>query len=126
MTVMQWFLWFLTETTKYILIMYGVMGFTFNKHKYKCVSLLYILAVIPMQLYLKDILFIYRTLWGLVLIILIFDGAISKKIQMYVVSYFFITIIDISFGKISSNSDAGKQFIRTFAKIEELTQVTYL
>ena len=33
------------------------------------------------------------------------------------------TIIDISFGKISSNSDAGKQFIRTFAKIEELTQV---
>ena len=51
----------------------------------------------------NQLLFIYRTLWGLVLIISLFDGAISKKIQMYVVSYFFITIIDISLWSILIN-----------------------
>ncbi len=108
MSVIGWGVWFLTETTKYILIMYGVMGFTFSKSKARYLSILYIIAVIPLHMYAANKEYIYCTFWGLFLIVFLFKGKVNKKIQMYILSEFMIGIIDVSIWSVLINVMHGK------------------
>ncbi len=88
----EW-LWIFSETPKYFLITYGILGFELKKGKKKYFSLLYLL-LLPIWHYIKANIVVYKALWYLLVMVCFFQGHIKKKAQMFVLEYCIIASID--------------------------------
>lgn len=103
----EWLFWAVTETIKYLLITYGVLGFCIRKGKRKYLVGLYLLVGIPLLAYLEIDTLLFRTLWGFFIIAVCFKGRIEKKIQCFILEYILITMTDLFFWSIFINSVSG-------------------
>ena len=75
----EWMLWIVTETIKYLLITFGVFGFEFRDAKRKYLCSLYLFVGIPVLIYFDINTLLYRTMWGIIIIFVLFKGKIEKK-----------------------------------------------
>ena len=99
----EWMLWIVTETIKYLLITFGVFGFEFRDTKRKYLCSLYLFVGIPVLIYFDINTLLYRTMWGIIIIFVLFKGKIEKKIQAFILEYIMVSIIDLFFWSICIN-----------------------
>lgn len=99
----DWIFWAVSETLKYFCVTYGIMGFEVKKEIRKWSVFLYLIIGIPVIENLGIDALIFKTIWGAFFISFFFEGEPEKKIQVFVIEYFFITIVDVSFWSIYIN-----------------------
>ena len=103
MSEREWIFWGITESLKNFLVTYGVMGFEVKRNNYKYLVFLYLIIGIPVMEYLNPDILLYKTVWGVLLIYFFFIGNRMKKIQLFLIEYFSIAIVDVFFWMIYIN-----------------------
>lgn len=95
MEMIDWALWALLETAKYMILTYAILGFKPREGKRKYLVFLYV--VIGVLLVNSEGLesLLYTTLWGLVLISIFFKGKWLKKVQAFLLEEMLISAVDI-------------------------------
>ncbi len=94
MEIIDWALWALLETAKYMILTYAILGFKPRGGKWKYLVFLYVMAGAVMWYMNTDVL-VYKTLWGCILICVFFKGRWVKKIQGFFLEYMLISAVDI-------------------------------
>lgn len=96
MSIMEWVIWAVTETIKYYLISYGIFGCEVKKGIAKYTVFLYLVIGIPVMMVEKYDKIFFTSFWGLFFLCLFFQGQFRKKIQMIILQYIAITVVDTS------------------------------
>lgn len=124
MTVVEWLSWFVIETIKYILIIYGIFGFDLRKKWTKHLAFLYPVGVMALNKYIAAESFNAQMLWWIILCFFVFEGKIGKKIQIHCIAYLLLNIMDIlswlifmfvSKATVEESVENYTQLINTFA-----------
>lgn len=94
MDVVDWVAWGVTETVKYMIISYGVLGFEAKRgmNKYFCFLYLLIGSFLTWHFSWDPLLF--QTSWGAVLVLLFYQGKRKKLLQMVLLEYLAISAVD--------------------------------
>lgn len=103
MSINEWIMWGSIETSKYMLVIYGVLGFSKERSKRRYMALFYLLIGIPLVTYCSWDVLVYTTLWVFVLAVIYFEGTIRDKLRAAVVSYFAVTFADTTIWSIYIN-----------------------
>lgn len=95
MDISEWIYQIIVEGMKYVLIAHWFLGFTFSQKKAKYFLLIYPL-VIPVVEYLDipHTVFLYCYSWGLLLLIVLFEGKIAEKVKAFFIIWFLIALVD--------------------------------
>ncbi|MBO5073140.1 MAG: GHKL domain-containing protein [Eubacterium sp.] len=95
--IFKWLTWGILESGKYLVITYGILGFEFTRNRKRwAIPLLYLVLVGWILVYCLGDELNFKTLFGLVLILSLFNGSVLKRIQCFVLEYFLITALDLA------------------------------
>lgn len=94
MSIVEWMVWAVTETMKFFLISYGVLGFDQRKSPVRSLVFLYLFVGIPIMYHFGYDKIYYTSLWGIVFIHMFFQGGLLKKLQAILLQYIAITVVD--------------------------------
>lgn len=96
-TIFQWVSWGILEAGKYVAITYGILGFEFTKKRSRLLIPVFYLILGGWFLAgcLGDELD-FKSLFGLFLIMGLFQGSRTKRIQCFVMEFFLITLLDLA------------------------------
>lgn len=94
MEIVDWVIWSITETLKYVTITYALLGMEFRRGKVKYLFLLYPLICILICGFWSVNRIYFQTFWGLLLILGCFRGKVVKKCEAFVFEYMFISLVD--------------------------------
>lgn len=94
MNTVEWIVWGVTETVKYMLISYGILGFEVRRGfgKYGC--FLYLLAGGVLTVYFDWDVLLFQTSWGVVLVLSFYGGRLWKRLQAVLLEYLAISAVD--------------------------------
>lgn len=95
MEVLDFVLWGLTETIKYILITYGILGYNFRKGYHKWLVIICSFIFIGLMDKVQYDVLLLKTVYGFVVICVCFNGRFQKLIQSFCLQYIAITAIDL-------------------------------
>lgn len=113
MEVFDYILWGLTETIKYVLISYGILGYNFKKRNYKWMIIFFCFLFIGIIQHLQlDVLFL-KTVYGYIIILACFNGKFLKKIQSFLLQYIAITAIDLLIWSIFVNISGSYIYVNS-------------
>ncbi|HBI62697.1 MAG TPA: hypothetical protein DDY31_16080, partial [Lachnospiraceae bacterium] len=95
MEMYEWIYQIAIEGIKYVLIAHWFLGFEFNRRKTKYLLLLYPL-LIPVVEYLDipHTVFLYRYLWGVLLLFFLFKRRLIEKVKAFFVIWFLVGLVD--------------------------------
>lgn len=92
----EWIYWGVTESLKYILVVWGILGFSMRSGWKKYLAALYPAVMIPSVIMLKiENPVEFTTIWGVVLLICFFKERLSDKIKAFFVSWILIALLDL-------------------------------
>ncbi len=92
--VILWWIFFFFEALKDIMLAYGVFGYNFSLKRVRfLIPVLYVAVSVCFPFNGLTGLCV-RTFWGLVLVVSLFEGKLSKRIQCSVIAFFLISSID--------------------------------
>lgn len=100
MGLLDWFILVMTETAKYFLFTYGILGFQVREGKKKYLCFLYIMAGSLWSCYFDCEGLLFQTTWGAVILFVFFDGTVKKKLQTVLLEYSAISAVDMMAGSI--------------------------
>lgn len=100
MGLLDWFILVMTETAKYFLFTYGILGFQVREGKKKYLCFLYIMAGSLLSCYFDCEGLLFQTTWGAVILFVFFDGTVKKKLQTVLLEYSAISAVDMMAGSI--------------------------
>lgn len=79
--IFKWLTWGILESGKYLVITYGILGFEFTRNRKRwAIPLLYLVLVGWILVYCLGDELNFKTLFGLVLILSLFNGSVLKRI----------------------------------------------
>lgn len=95
LSVYDWTYQIVVEGIKYILIAHYFLGFEFSKGKKRGLLLLYPL-LIPVVEYWDNlyIVFLHYYAWGIILLIVVFEGKLKEKIKAFFIIWFLVALVD--------------------------------
>lgn len=94
MDTVEWIVWGVTETAKYMLISYGILGFEVRRGLGKYGCFLYLLAGGALTSYFGWSSLLFRTSWGVVFVLSFYGGRIRKRLQAALLEYLAISAVD--------------------------------
>lgn len=94
MDVVNWIAWGVTETAKYMIISYGVLGFEAKTGMKKYFCFLYLLIGSFLTWHFCQDPLLFQTSWGVVLVLLFYQGKKKKLMQMVLLEYLAISAVD--------------------------------
>ncbi len=100
MRLLDWVILMLTETAKYLLLSYGILGFQVREGKKKYLCFLYIMAGSLLFCYFECEGLLFQTTWGAVILFVFFEGTVKKKLQTVLLEYSAISAVDMMVGSI--------------------------
>lgn len=93
--LLEFIFWGVTETVKYVLISYGILGFVPKRDVKRYFAITgYFLILLILEIWDQDTVYL-RTGYGFVILFVIFEGKIAKKIQAYLLEFIAISGIDL-------------------------------
>lgn len=95
MEMIDWALWALLETAKYVILTYAILGFKPREGKWKYLVFLYAVIGVPINHCLNESGLLYRTLWGVLLVAVLFDEKWGKKAQGFLLEYMLIAAMEL-------------------------------
>lgn len=95
MEMIDWALWALLETAKYMILTYAILGFKPREGKWKYLVFLYVVIGVPINYCLNQGGLLYRSLWGMLIIAVLFDETWGKKTQAYFLIYMLIAAMEL-------------------------------
>ena len=112
----EWIIWLVSETLKYVFFSIGVAGFRVRHDRYQFLALGYLAAGIPILCYLHSDSLVYRTLWCFVFFFSFLQGKYIKIIQIFFLQYILIATADLFFLSIFLNVTGNDIFAVAFSK----------
>lgn len=99
MDVFDWIFQIAVEGMKYLILGYYFFGYIFNRKRTRYLLALYLL-LIPVVGSLGNVhlVWIYKNLWGLFLLLFLFQGSVLGKIKAFFVMWFLISLMDVLVG----------------------------
>lgn len=94
MDVVDWIAWGVTETAKYMIISYGVLGFEAKRGMKKYFCFLYLLAGSFLTWHFCRDPLLFQASWGVVLVLLFYQGKKKKLLQTVLLEYLAISAVD--------------------------------
>lgn len=94
MSIIEWVIWEITVTFKFYLISKGILGYELRKSYWRFIAFLYLAVGISVIIYSGCNKIYYTSLWGIIFLHLFFEGKLLKKMQMILLQYVSITVID--------------------------------
>lgn len=80
---------------KYIIVAHYFLGFEFSKSKRKYLLFLYPLILLIMEYQgNQDVMFLYYCVWGMVLLIGVFERDLKEKIKAFFIIWVFVAFVD--------------------------------
>lgn len=96
-TIFKWVSWGILEAVKYVAITYGILGFEFAKERKRLlIPVLYLILGGWFLAYCLGDELDFRSLFGLFIILGLFQGSKVKRVQCFVMEYFLITLLDLA------------------------------
>ena len=95
LSVYDWTYQIVVEGIKYILIAHYFLGFEFSRGKKRGLLLLYPLGI-PIVEYWDNlyIVYSYYYAWGIVLLIVAFEGKLREKVKAFFIIWFLVALVD--------------------------------
>lgn len=100
----EWIFWGVVETSKYILVVGGILGFPMKTGWKKYWAVLYLVIMIPSVVMLEIQNSVeYRMAWGLILISSFFAGEILDRVKAFFFSWILISLLDMAIWSVLAN-----------------------
>lgn len=94
-SIYDWLNQIFIEGIKYILIAHYFLGLEFRKGKKRYLLILYPVILLTMKYWNnRDVLFLYYYAWGVVLLIVMFEGKLLDRIKAFFIIWFLVAVVD--------------------------------
>lgn len=102
MEIMDFVLWGITESVKYVLISYGILGMHVKRGLGKWLFILLGLTFVGLVRSFTNDIILFQTLYGMYVIYFVLQEEIKKKVEAFILQYIFICVIDLMLWSIVS------------------------
>lgn len=100
MSVWEWIYQIVVEGIKYVILGHWFFGYEFSQKKTRYLLVLYPIMIPLVEAWARytgtsQIIFYYKCLWGLFLILVIFSGKVIERIKSFLLMWFLIAFFDV-------------------------------